>query len=328
MSAIRLEGLRKHYGTVRALDGLDLEVSPGTVYGFLGPNGAGKTTTIRILAGLARPTAGRAWIAGEEVSPQDGRDEDFRHMIGYLPEEPAFYNWMTPSEYLSGLVAPLFGLSKKEALSRADELTNLVGLADVRRRRIGGFSRGMRQRLGLAQALVSRPRVLLLDEPVSALDPVGRHEILELIEGLRGEVTIFMSSHVLADVERVCDTVAIINRGRLVVQGNREELLARFATPTLEVEFEAGEVEVRSWASRVDGKGGVRGSALEGRLVRLTAADPERAKVEMPGLVAAAAMPVLKYEWVRPTLEDVFLRLVGPHPLAPTSDQRTSGEGG
>lgn len=310
MDAILIEGLRKTFGSVAALDGLELNVERGTVYGFLGPNGAGKTTTIRILAGLARPSAGRVSMAGVEFGPGGQRGSDFRRRIGYLPEEPGFYGWMTPREYLAGFVAPLFDINPGESRSRADELLALVGLAEAAKRRIGGFSRGMRQRLGLAQALINRPDVLLLDEPVSALDPAGRREILKLIEQLRGETTVFMSTHVLADVERVCDAVGIIHMGRLVVQAGRDELLARYSTPIFEIQFDAGEAEVGAWVESLDGSGLIAGTHVEGRAVRLTVHDASLAKSAMPALIAACGLPVQKYEWVRPSLEDVFLKLV------------------
>ena len=306
MEAIRIIGLHKNFGRVKALDGLDLTVEEGTVFGFLGPNGAGKTTTLRILTGLAHPTAGKAWVSGVEVGRGDVRRE-----IGYLPEVPAFYGWMTAQEYLRDLVAPLFGLRGTEAQKRTEELLALVDLASVARRRIGGFSRGMRQRLGLAQALLNRPRVLLLDEPVSALDPAGRHEILEMIERLRGQMTVLMSTHILADVERVCDTVGIIHKGRLIVQDRREALLDRYAQPVVEIEFDATLAEVQAWAQGLSGHALVGGTSVEGRVVRLAVNDPASARAALPGLVAQAGLPVQRYQWVRPSLEDVFLRLVG-----------------
>ncbi|MGB9722992.1 MAG: ATP-binding cassette domain-containing protein [Chloroflexia bacterium] len=305
MEAIRIEGLHKHFGHVRALDGLDLSVESGLVYGFLGPNGAGKTTTLRILAGLARPSAGRAFVAGIEVGKGD-----IRRKVGYLPEVPAFYGWMTPREFLADLVAPLYGLAPAEGRARAEELLRLVGLEEVAGRRIGGFSRGMRQRLGLAQALLHRPEVLLLDEPVSALDPAGRHEMLEQIASLRGQATVFMSSHILADVERICDAVAIIDRGRLVVAAGREELLSRYARPVLEVEFDASTEEVERWARTLADNPLVAGAQAAGRVVHLAAGPVERARAELPALVASSGLIVQRYEWSRPTLEDVFLQLV------------------
>ncbi|OGO15069.1 MAG: multidrug ABC transporter ATP-binding protein, partial [Chloroflexi bacterium RBG_16_48_8] len=227
MSAIVLEGLQKTYGAIRALDGLDLTVETGAVFGFLGPNGAGKTTTLRVLAGVANPTAGKAWIEGIPVGPES----KVRGVVGYLPEEPAFYPWMRAREYLVDLIGGLYGLSQHEAGMRGDEMLALVGLEEAAQRRRGGFSRGMRQRLGLAQALMNRPRVLLLDEPVSALDPSGRRDILQMIKKLGEEATVFMSTHILNDVERVCDRIGIIDRGRLIALDKTEDLLGRHASP-------------------------------------------------------------------------------------------------
>ena len=306
MSAIRIEGLTKNYGALRALDGLSLTVEPGTVFGFLGPNGAGKTTTMRILAGLAKPSGGQAWVAGEPAGP-DGRA---RALVGYLPEEPHFYTWMSAEEFLASYVGGLFRLPRREARQRADELLSRVGLEDVGRRRIGGFSRGMRQRLGLAQALMNRPRVLLLDEPVSALDPGGRKEILELIGGLNDQTAVFMSTHILADVDRICDTIGVIDHGRLVALESRDALLDRYAVPAIEVEFEAGAEAIAAWAEKVGGSGAAAGVEVEGRKVRIRLAGSEGAAGEVQRQVLDSGLTVVEYRIARPSLEDVFLRLV------------------
>jgi ABC-2 type transport system ATP-binding protein len=305
MDAIRTEGLHKHFGAVHALDGLDITVAPGTVFGFLGPNGAGKTTTLRILTGLAQATAGRAWVMGVEV----GQGETRQH-FGYLPDVPAYYGWMNAREYLVDFVAPLFGLRPADARERADKLLAMAGLTDAAKRRIRGYSRGMRQRLGIAQALMHRPPLLLLDEPVSALDPLGRHEVLEFIAGLRGQVTIFMSTHILNDVERVCDTVGIISKGRLVIQAGRDELLERYAQAVVEVEFDAGSDEVAAWAGTLTEHPLLSGVSVKGRVVHLAVSDAPAAKRNLLDLVAQAGLPVQRYQWVRPSLEDIFLRLV------------------
>jgi ABC-2 type transport system ATP-binding protein len=308
MTAIRIEGLQKFYGPVRALDGLSLTVEPGTVFGFLGPNGAGKTTTIRILTGLAHATAGRAWVAGAEITADGG---EVARRIGHLPEEPAFYPWMTPREFLDH-VGRVFGLAPGERAARVKELVELFGLAEVSKRRIGGFSRGMRQRLGLAQALVNRPDVLFLDEPVSALDPAGRKEVLELIESLRGQCTVFMSSHILADVERVCDTIGIIARGRLVARASRATLLAQYAIPAFEAEADNGfEAQVNDWARALRQRRWVQSVAVAGLTARVVVSDVEAAKRELLPSAAQAGLVLTRYEMVRPSLEDVFLRLVG-----------------
>ncbi len=308
MAAIRVAGLHKTFGDVQALDGLTFAVEPGTVFGFLGPNGAGKTTAIRILTGLARPTGGRAWVAGIEVAT--ARREIARR-IGYLPEEPAFYPWMTPLEFLDH-VGRIFGLAAKERAARTGELLDLVGLADVGKRRIGGFSRGMRQRLGLAQALVNRPEVLFLDEPASGLDPAGRREVLQLIERLRGRCTVFMSTHILADVGRVCDTVGIIALGRMLVKAPREELLARYAVPVFEIEGDSGFAgQIAAWAKTLRQMCWVTTVSVNGATVRVVVNDVETAKRELLAAVVRAGLVLTRYEMVRPSLEDVFLRLVG-----------------
>jgi ABC-2 type transport system ATP-binding protein len=305
VSEIRTEGLRKVYREVVALQALDLTVEAGTVFGFLGPNGAGKTTTLRLLAGLARPTSGQAWLAGEPIGPESGA----RAHAGYLPEEPHFYNWMSPIEFLSGYVGGLFGQQRKQAAKRAHELLERVGLAEAARRRIGGFSRGMRQRLGLAQALMNRPRVLLLDEPVSALDPVGRRDMLEWIGELKSETTVFMSTHILEDVERVCDTIGVLNRGRLVTVEARQTLLKRYAVPAVEVEFDAPAARIAAWAAAVRSRPGVVGVEARGSTatIRLQA-DEARGSVQAAAF--ESGLPLIAYRVARPTLEDVFLRLV------------------
>lgn len=307
MSAIRLEGVSKRYGAIQALDGLDLAVEPGTVFGFLGPNGAGKTTTLRILAGLSTPTAGQAWVAGRMA----GSESRARALVGYLPEDPHFYGWMSAYEFLADFVEGLFSLSPQEKRARAAEALEWVGLQDVARRRIAGFSRGMRQRLGLAQALINRPQVLLLDEPVSALDPGGRRSILELIGSLKAEATVFMSTHILGDVERVCDSVGIIDRGRLVAVGERQMLLERYAIPAVEVEFAAPTATVEGWVRQAAGHPQVAGVEQHNSTVRLRLASAETGVQAVQRLVFEAGMSVLRYEVARPSLEDIFLRLVG-----------------
>jgi ABC-2 type transport system ATP-binding protein len=300
---IRIESLTKVYGQVRALDGLSLHVEPGVVYGFLGPNGAGKTTTLRILSGLARPTDGQAMINGKEIGAPG---VDVRAMIGVLPEEPAFYPWMTAREYLCDFIAPLYGVSPAEARQRTKELLETVGLAEAGKRRLHGFSRGMRQRMGLAAALVHRPAVLLLDEPVSALDPAGRKEVLDLIESLRGQCTILLSTHILADVERVCDVVGIIAKGRLIVQEECEALLARYAAPLFEIEIDS---EWGSWPEQVRQLSFVKDVAIHNHSARILVSNVQAAQSGLLTTLSNAGMLVQRFEIVQPSLEDAFLQL-------------------
>ena len=306
MTAIQIENLQKFYGQVHALDGLSLQVQAGSVFGFLGPNGAGKSTTIRLLTGLAHPTGGQAWVAGVDVR----RSQQVAARIGYLPEEPAFYNWMTPPEFLDH-VARLFGFKAADRKIRTTELLEQVGLSEVRKRRIGGFSRGMRQRLGLAQAMYNHPEVLFLDEPVSALDPAGRKEILDLIRHLRQRSTVFMSTHILADVERVCDTVGIINRGRLVVEARQDELLARYTIPAFELECDPGlEETFKAWCDSLVVAGWASSVVVNGTTARVIVKDVIQARQALLARVAADGLALRRYEIVTPSLEDIFLRLV------------------
>jgi ABC-2 type transport system ATP-binding protein len=308
MPAIQIEGLVKTFGEVRALDGLSLSVDSGSVFGFLGPNGAGKTTTIRILAGLARATAGRAWVDGVEV--RAGRLHSAGH-IGYLPQDPSFYSWMSGREMLD-YVGRVFGLPAHERNARVKELLELSGLTKAARRRIGGYSGGMRHRLGIAQALMNRPAVLLLDEPVSSLDPVGRKDLLELIEGLRGRCTVLMSTHILADVERVCDTVGIINQGKLVALAPQQELLERYAAPAFLVETETECLpQLQAWAEGLRSLPWVTSVSADKQSVRVLVKDLDRAKRELAPSAIQAGVILTRYEMGVPSLEDVFMRLVG-----------------
>ena len=308
MPAIQIEGLVKTFGEVRALDGLSLSVETGSVFGFLGPNGAGKTTTIRILTGLARATSGRAWVDGVEVTAD--RRHSARH-VGYLPQDPAFYPWMTGREMLDH-VGRVFGLPAAERRARVKELLELAGLTKAARRRIGGYSGGMRHRLGIAQALMNRPGVLLLDEPVSSLDPVGRKQLLELIERLRGQCTVLMSTHILADVERVCDTVGIIDQGKLVIQAPQQELLERYAAPAFLVETEEECVpQLQAWAGGLRSLPWVASAAVQKQSARVLVKDLATAKRELAASAIQAGVILTRYEIGVPSLEEVFMQLVG-----------------
>jgi ABC-2 type transport system ATP-binding protein len=204
----------------RALDGLSLLVEAGEAFGFLGPNGAGKTTTFKILMRLIKPTAGVARILGRSLD-----DLQMRRRIGYLPEQPYFYDYLTAREFLLYCGA-LSDLTRAEARRRAAGLLEQVGLCDAGEKHLRRFSRGMLQRLGLAQALINDPEILFLDEPMSALDPLGRREVRDLIAGLRAQgKTIFFSSHILTDVEAMCDRVAILSGGKLVEEGKLSDIL-------------------------------------------------------------------------------------------------------
>ncbi|HEX3272420.1 MAG TPA: ABC transporter ATP-binding protein [Ktedonobacterales bacterium] len=305
-NAVSCAGLTKRYGSVVALDQLTLDAPTGSIFGLLGPNGAGKSTLIRLLTGQAAPTAGHAQVLGLDVT---SAGMALSKRISVLDQAPRYYGWMRGRELLA-FVGELFGLRGTALRSRVDEVLALTGLSDAASRRISGYSGGMRQRLGLAQALINRPEVLFLDEPASALDPAGRHEILDIIAGMRGAATVFMSSHILGDVERVCDTVAILDNGRLIVAAPLAQLQERYAQPVYELELQPGQdtqgeqlvAALRSspWAGDV---------AVDHGVVHVTARDADAASREILSLVLAQGVALQRFERSRPTLEDIFLRL-------------------
>ena len=304
-AAIELRGLTKRFGDAIALDGVDLVVRPGMVFGFLGRNGAGKTTALRILSGLARPTAGTAHVLGHDV---ERATDAIRARIGFLPDVPGFYPWMTAREYLE-FAGRLFGLDKATLDARATALLEMAGLASVTTR-VGGFSRGMKQRLGIAQALINAPSLLMLDEPTSALDPIGRREVLEMVASLRGRTTVFFSTHILADVERVCDAVAILERGRVVASAGVAELTARATANHLIVEVEDS-VAAAAVAGALAGRAWLKSIETDGRALHLAVSDLPSAQREIPAAIAAAGMALRRFEIGETSLEDVFVELVG-----------------
>jgi len=302
-AAIRAVALTKVYGEKSALDAVDLVVEEGSIFGFLGPNGAGKTTMLRLLTGLARPTSGSVQILGHDVA---SAGNSVRAEIGFLPDVPGFYGWMTAEEFLR-FAGGLFGIGRQVLDERLGLLLDLAGLSDVKTK-ISGYSRGMKQRLGVAQALVNAPRLLLLDEPTSALDPMGRKDVLDMLTSLRGRTTVFFSTHILADVERVCDTVAILDRGHVVTQAPIDELKARYAGQKVVVEVTAGadelaqEIGRQPWATAV-----VRGS---NGAIEITVNDMDIARRQIPAMVAARQTGLARMEAGEMGLEEVFVDLV------------------
>ena len=304
-AAIELRGLTKRFGDTVALDCVDLVVRPGVVFGFLGRNGAGKTTALRILAGLARPTSGTAHVLGHDVATASNA---VRTRIGFLPDVPGFYPWMTAREYLE-LAGRLFALDRLTLDARAGALLEMAGLASVTTR-IGGFSRGMKQRLGIAQALINAPQLLMLDEPTSALDPIGRRDVLEMVASLRGRTTVFFSTHILADVERVSDAVAILERGRIVASAGIAELTERATANRLIVELE-DVAAAAAIAAGLAGRAWLKSIEIAERTVRVSVGDLEAAQREIPAAIAAAGVALRRFEIAEASLEDVFVHLVG-----------------
>jgi ABC-2 type transport system ATP-binding protein len=307
--AIAICSLRRRFHDVEALAGVDLEVPGPGVFGFLGVNGAGKTTTLRILAGLIHATAGEVRLFGEPVNTD--RTET-RRRIGYLPQDPVFFPWLTGEETLL-LVADLFGLPRAVGRRRATEWLERLGLSDAARRRVVGYSGGMAQRLGLAQAMINEPELLLLDEPVSALDPIGRADILALLAELGSRATVFMSSHILADIERVCTEVAIIDHGRIVVRERTDALRERFLRPEFEIVITSDAAPLADAASGcawIEQLRVVAQSEHESAL-QVIVRDAALARRELPRLIAQSGVELLRFNPALPTLEQVFMRIVG-----------------
>lgn len=232
MAILKIKGLKKRFGSHAVIDDLDLSVPEQSVFGFIGPNGAGKTTTMKMVLGLLKPDEGSIEVCGEAVSY--GETKTNRH-LGYLPDVPEYYGYMKPREYLH-LCGTITGMNKEAIKERSAELLDLVGLADADRK-IAGFSRGMKQRLGIAQALLNEPQLLICDEPTSALDPVGRKEILDILLAVRKKTTVIFSTHILSDVERICDHVAVLHEGKIQLAGTLAEIKARHTHNGYLIEF-------------------------------------------------------------------------------------------
>jgi len=222
MDILQIKNLSKTFDTHKVLDDISFSVPEGSVFGFIGVNGAGKTTTMKIILGLLEADQGEVYVSGEKACFGSAKSN---RLIGYLPDVPEYYNYMRPKEYLK-LCGEITGMDAGRIKTRSKELLELVGLAKVNKK-IGSFSRGMKQRLGVAQALLNEPKLLICDEPTSALDPLGRKEILDILLEIKGKTTVIFSTHILSDVERICDRAAVLHKGKIVLCGGLQELRTR-----------------------------------------------------------------------------------------------------
>jgi ABC-2 type transport system ATP-binding protein len=306
--AIDCREVRKSFGATVALRGVALEVPRGSIFGFLGPNGAGKSTLVKILTGLVRADAGSVKILGDRPGTRAVQRD-----VGYLPEHFRFPGWLTGRELLR-FHARLLG-----ATVDADGLLTMVGLAEARDRRISALSKGMQQRLGLAQALVGSPRLVFLDEPTSALDPLGRIEVRDVLLHLRERgTTVFLNSHLLTEVEKICDRVAVIDRGSVVAQGSMNELLQG---PVARVEI--GEVPPQTAGAVVTTLQTLLGT--EPRYANGELTVPVSSRGDLPRVVTALVeigVPVFEAGLVRRSLEDAFVQLVREHELDTQGDRQ------
>jgi len=292
--AVHTQDLAKRYGRTVALTALTMDVRRAEVFGFLGPNGAGKTTAVKLLVGLARPTAGQAWVLGAPAG-----DRPTRRRLGYLPELFRYQPWLSAREVL-GLHCQLAGIAAASRREEIDGALAWVGLADRADDRVGGYSKGMQQRLGLGVALLGRPELVLLDEPTSALDPVGRHDVREIIRRLKANGTaVFLNSHLLSEVEQVCDRVAVVDRGRVIATGTMAEILRGDGTVRLRVQGLDPAARLGAFGAPV----------VEGEWITFTGLEPER----VPELVAEVVRRGARVYAVEPrtrSLEERFLQLL------------------
>ena len=298
MDMLRISGLEKRFGDKQVLKGLELTVPEHSIFGFVGKNGAGKTTTMKTVLGLLRADAGEIWVNGEEVVY--GQTATNRH-IGYLPDVPMFYPFMTASEYLH-FCGEITGLRRAETENRSRELLELVGLAGEKHR-IRGFSRGMKQRLGIAQALLNQPKLLICDEPTSALDPVGRKEILDILLAVREQTTVLLSTHILSDVERICTDVAFLDNGVAGLQGPLSQIKTKYRSEAYLLETEREEdtaalLEAFSDTEKTAGN-------------RLTFYEKQNTLHDVLGFVAQRKLSLVKLERAEPSLESLFMEVTG-----------------
>ncbi len=323
MDVLNITNLNKHFCDKEVLKGLNLSVPEHSVFGFVGRNGAGKTTTMKAILGLLKADAGEIKVCGKKVLY--GQTTTNRY-IGYLPDVPEFYSFMTPREYLK-LCGESLGMSATDIKNRSEELLTLVGLSGEKHR-IKGFSRGMKQRLGIAQALIGSPKLLICDEPTSALDPIGRKEILDILLSVKEETTVLFSTHILSDVERICTHIALLNDGVIAMEGTAAELKATHYNMEFIVQVE--DISTSSSSSGISPK--VNSSTAAGSCdknphinkllttfsnARREATDTiifsggEREMFEVMNFITKEQIPISKLERLEPSLEALFMEVVG-----------------
>ncbi len=304
MDILEIQSLKKSFGSNTVIKDLSFSVPEHSIFGFIGQNGAGKTTTMKMVLGLLKVDSGNIKVCGEKVNFGQTKTNEF---IGYLPDVPAFYGYMRPKEYLK-LCGEITGMSSGRIKSRSGELLSLVGLEGVNKK-IGSFSRGMKQRLGIAQALLNEPKLLLCDEPTSALDPVGRKEILDILQQIKGRTTVVFSTHILSDVERICDNIVVLHSGKLALSGTLTELKAKHKCDKLIIEFAAREDKVK-FISLPDMAVSI--TDLEQTETSITIHTTQISTTEsivLEALVKNKILP-MRLEVEEPTIESLFMEVV------------------
>lgn len=304
MDILEVKNLKKSFNGRAVIKDLSFQVPEHSVFGFLGANGAGKTTTMKMILGLLQPDEGEIRVGGSRVSYGETKTN---RMIGYLPDVPEFYNYMRAKEYLK-LCGEVSGMPAKKIQDKSGELLEIVGLKDVKQK-IGGYSRGMKQRLGIAQALLNDPRLLLCDEPTSALDPVGRKEILDILSVVKSQMTVVFSTHILSDVERICDRVAVLHDGKLALCGGLEELKSGHKRDEMILEL-MNEQDARKLHGMLLNTAGITAVDRSRFSLTIQVQDVEKSGFDILSLVLKEQIQVLKYEVQEPNLETLFMEVV------------------
>lgn len=301
---LTVTNLTKNYGDLEVLKGISFEMKRGKVYGFLGQNGAGKTTTMNILTGLINFNSGTIMYEGKDFKKNK---REILKKVGYLPQNPIFYGYMTGLEYLN-FIGTLSNMTASNIKKKSAELLEIVGLKDAGKRKLSGYSGGMKQRFGFAVSLFNKPELLFLDEPTSALDPEGRMEILQFINNLKNEgVSVFLSTHILNDIERVCDEVSIINGGKILVSAGLEELKNNYIQPIYDLEFEN---DCRTFKDTLSKFNWVESIQWNKNKLSVYVKDVNLARSQLLKLLAVEANPLMIFNVRKSNLEEIFLRLV------------------
>ncbi len=304
MDILELNHVSKSFGSVKVIEDLSFRVEEHSVFGFLGRNGAGKTTTMKMVLGFLKPDSGSIRVNGNQVTYGNTRTNQD---IGYLPDVPEFYGYMNPKEYLK-LCGEITGMSREAIRQRTAQMLALVGLEGVNRR-ISGFSRGMKQRLGIAQALLNEPKLLICDEPTSALDPVGRKEILDILSVAREKTTVVFSTHILSDVERICDSIGILEGGRLVLNGTVTEVKNNKRKDVIRLETKGGSDD-KALAEKLHRLAFVTGVACEENRLTVGLTHLEENNQRLLAFLVEEKIPLLRYEILEPTLENLFMEVM------------------
>ncbi|WP_033164822.1 ABC transporter ATP-binding protein [Clostridium sp. KNHs205] len=304
MAVLKLNNVSKQFGDTRVINDLTFEVPEHSVFGFIGKNGAGKTTTMKMILGFYKPDAGDILVCGEKVSYGNTKTNRF---IGYLPDVPEFYGYMTPREYLK-LCGEVTGLKRDTLGVRSDELLELVGLQNVNKK-VRNFSRGMKQRLGIAQALLNEPKLLICDEPTSALDPVGRMEILSILALAKERTTILFSTHILSDVERICDNIGILNDGTLALEGSTADIRNSYRTDTVRLEI-GQQYSAAIAAQGLRSISGITNIRQDNQIIELEVSDTEEAGARILSFLLKEKIQIIRYEITEPSLENIFMKVI------------------